>query len=233
MKYILVVGANYQKYKKNPIIRIYLNDQFLDEYELTKHQINFTDSQKIITNLDPLPDTNPYSNEIQNWKFLEFNTNKSNININFKIINQDSNYTNGFMTKTTLISFNFCYLLSEKLLTNFENIYKKFSKIKKNFSNKTIIKKYYSNDNIWPVFYNLFENCSIDFKSSNLSLTNSIITQLLLGGSGEININCVKKHGFWLPSNHPLGYKKWGYIELGRYILNKYTEIYENKRSSD
>ncbi len=46
MKYILGIGLNYKKYKKDATIKIYLNDELIEIYQLT----NNIESIKVPTN---------------------------------------------------------------------------------------------------------------------------------------------------------------------------------------
>jgi hypothetical protein len=72
--FLLGIGFNYKVYKKLPNIRIFINDKFIDEYDI--------DSTA---------------------KIYQLNVHEYQQNIKLKIKNSDSNYNNGFMTKSTLL----------------------------------------------------------------------------------------------------------------------------------
>jgi len=84
---ILCIGFYCQIYKKNPNVRIFLDNRFIDEIDI--QSINGID--------DKLPNLYFY-----HLKLLPFPINH---NIHLEVKNSDSNYNNGFMTKSTLLRF--------------------------------------------------------------------------------------------------------------------------------
>ena len=90
---ILALGFYCQIYKKRPNIRIIVDNVFIDDFDIEPH--NFEDTS------------------IPNLKFYQLNLPDDDLcehSISLQIKNDDSNYNNGFMTKSTLIKFHTCYL---------------------------------------------------------------------------------------------------------------------------
>ena len=91
---VLALGFYCQIYKKRPNVRIFINNIFIDEFDIEPH--NFRDY-----------------NSIPNLKFYQLNLldELHEHSIKLEIKNSDSNYNNGFMTKSTLIRFHTCSLV--------------------------------------------------------------------------------------------------------------------------
>jgi len=121
MQYVLGLAILCKKYKKNPIVRLFINNQFIDEFiidDTTKLfkgpaekslQINFSNKYKIFE--------------------VDENIFKNDSKIRFEIQNKDSNYVNGFMTKSTLISIECIFLIPKTLLKRYNLIWKTFYKL--------------------------------------------------------------------------------------------------------
>ena len=90
-------------YKKNPNIRIFINEQFIDEYDIESHKDE---------NLKPY---------LKVYK-LSIPAYPLNLSIKLEIKNNDSNYNNGFMTKSTLLKFYTFHLVNVIDVNNLENI---------------------------------------------------------------------------------------------------------------
>ncbi len=121
MKYLLGIGfVITQKYKKDPIARVYIDDTFIDELTLDDWQgfdklwnrdTNLWIYQRDYTNFFYKTHTKIYSKDFDHFpkKFklylLDEKQLKSKKQLKIEIQNSDSNYTNGFMTKTTMINF--------------------------------------------------------------------------------------------------------------------------------
>jgi hypothetical protein len=90
---ILALGFYCQIYKKKPNIRIFINNIFIDEFDIEPYDFE--------------------NNSVPNLKFYQLNlpNNFKEYSIKLNIKNSDSNYNNGFMTKSTLIKFHTCCLV--------------------------------------------------------------------------------------------------------------------------
>ena len=155
MKYLLGVGfVVTQKYKKDPIVRIKIDDTFLDEYTLDNCP-NYNKQWARDTNIwiyqrdyttyfhKKIQEDPPYAlfntKEVQadsqfptNFKLyvLDEDKLKSKKLLEVEVQNADSNYTNGFMTKSTLLDF-FTFLVPIPFIKFFskggEDIRKQFN----------------------------------------------------------------------------------------------------------
>ena len=122
MKYLLVLGFSCKVYKKEPRIRLFFNEQLIDEFNISNYpkSINFIRNVEKILNLKhPLE---PYAEKtiikyIKDFmpplRFYNLNIEdqlqRSHIRID--VDNNDNNYNNGFMTKSTLLQFKILSLL--------------------------------------------------------------------------------------------------------------------------
>jgi hypothetical protein len=141
MKYVLGLGFVVHKFRKNPKVRIFVDDLFIDEYEIDKHDpventlaINrlnywFPDWQaqppwpslvKIRNNgdktlLSNIPYKDPWPRQ---WKtyVLDDTTLENKTHIKLEIYNDDSDYTNGFMNRSTIVDMRHVFLLPVDLL---------------------------------------------------------------------------------------------------------------------
>lgn len=152
------------------MIRIKIDDYFIDEFNLDFNQKN----NNVISNMplseiwvnyrknyDPL---NPQSVNINRPKHLKYTLNENLIfrfyeldenfidkknqhDLYISISNDDNNYTNGFLTKSTLVSLGVVFLLPKYVLKNFINFQNKWTQNNKNFRNQqqniTDIKNFY------------------------------------------------------------------------------------------
>jgi hypothetical protein len=94
MFHILAVGFYCQIYKNKPNIRIFLNNNFIDDFFIEHHDF---------TNHSTLPNLNFYKINLLEDRHVQ--------SIKLQVTNSDSNYNNGFMTKSTLIKFHTCCLV--------------------------------------------------------------------------------------------------------------------------
>ena len=182
MSYILCLAVEGYQYKKQPLIRLFLDKKFLYEFYLqSKKSINnFTESM-VGDIRDHIFDKKYNSffkkNFLQNSSthqkilFLKKNVLSNNIHYFFfeldknqlcnskefilEIFNNDSNFTNGFLTKSTLVSIKLMYLIPKKIVKDYENFcklwedklqeeknrYKTLNDIKSSYKNKTGLQK--------------------------------------------------------------------------------------------
>ena len=138
MKYLLGLGFIVtQKYKKDPTARVYIDDTFLDELSLSDHpnckklwqrDTNIWIYQREYTTYFskrydppvPLFDRLNQDHFPKKWKLYVIDESqlKHKKQLRIEIENSDSNYTNGFMTKTTLLDF-FTFLIPCKFIKFF------------------------------------------------------------------------------------------------------------------
>ena len=145
MNYILGIGLLYKKYKKNATIRIYIDNNLIETYQLTQNvdpiEVPLTIIERIKKKFTWFnrkwfnhPDTMQNKCKIPKFlKLIEIEEEKLTGEVRIEVDNDDSNYTNGFMSKSSLIEPNFFILCPKKLLKNNgqfffefqENLYKK------------------------------------------------------------------------------------------------------------
>ena len=132
MKYILGVGILYKPYKKTCKIQIFSDDILIDEFELDK-KIKANVYKRIHPVYDP-SSLDSYKkfvehrdiNELEisgGWKscfpekvrLYEIDESILNKDIVIKIENNDNNYTNGFMTKMSMIQPRFIFIIPKNL----------------------------------------------------------------------------------------------------------------------
>lgn len=226
MKYLLGVGLFLaQKYKKNPMIRVSLDSSFLDEFELdiNSKQPNFVSNSKywggdlseknIRFNRSHhhahgdcvLPTQSPYTNCPKT--FLLYELDELSLvharNLVIDISNDDSNYTNGFMTNSTLVDPRYIFLIPVETLIHFvknsENFYNNFrSMVPDGYNNKIHIKRDRRIDigreskDRYKVFYEVCDGYPFPFKF--FWNGKALHQEYLLGGSGKLTVELDKNN---------------------------------------
>ena len=128
MKYLLLVEFLCEIYRREPKARIFLNDQLLDEFLIQQNA--GVDPWSLDKQMQVIPDhINKTIAETKNFQQLGFNNFKiyqfdmprepDHLTLKIEIKNNDNNYTNGFMTRYTLIVLKHLLLipLHEKLIS--------------------------------------------------------------------------------------------------------------------
>jgi len=128
MKYYLILGIEFQRYRKLADIHVFLDDRLIDSFYMKR------DSG--VGDMLPHVDHTWYKKYnrrhwlerddwIEIWKtrpkyFKVYCLDEKDLNNNLeiKVDNSQSNYTNGFMTKSSLIKFSMIGLVPKKLLQN-------------------------------------------------------------------------------------------------------------------
>jgi hypothetical protein len=236
MSEILFLGFACTIFKKSPLCRIYIDDTLVDEFDIphTCDKKNLQQMSTLHDNIwgDLIPE-NIYFNQILphiHIKAINFNTNnKKNIKLKIHSYVHDNNYTNGFISKTTLCSFKFCYIIDKKHIKNFQNldlILKKFHKI--NIIPKT--------KHRWHSFYDFnkkkcFENLLYFSKYNYIgNPENKRPPQShTMGGNVVLEINTRKQNSFWHSNIERKSNSLWvpGDWYTASLLANKYNE-YEN-----
>lgn len=185
MSYILSLGFKSIIYKEPAIVRIYIDDRFVDEFTVEPPRVCSEDNHSLwsdirdkfwiknYSKLDhaqkskkfPTLNTNDFFNEDLIFKTIELDssvidkTNKHKLRL--EIINANNNYTNGFMTKSTLVGLYIAHLVPKQILKEPINFINKFQdskmKIKSTQSGVGEIKSYYKYDNR-SVFFEIIGN---------------------------------------------------------------------------
>lgn len=231
MRYLLVLGFACDVYRREPRARIFVGDKLIDEFYI-QHHIN-TDTTKISNlcssrqTLEPFPFF-IFHNFIKNlaplrFYSLEIDKILNHIDLRIEIENTDSNNTNGFITKSTLIQMKACFFipLHEKLLLRLRKI-----------QNKNLITPNY----VWyrvkkNEIFNLVRN-GMWWQGKNsqmLSSDNWNLAEYKIGGNGIFTCELVKKYQI-LISKTKKSYRHHFNLFYVDYLLNKYNE-YANQRN--
>ena len=117
MKYIFGFNVGVKLYKKFPKFKIFADDRLIDELHLDESNLH---KDTYVFNKDSYPDEDKdvwYQDRFVNKKIhlYKIDGNYLNKNITIDIENNDNNYTNGFMTKSTLVYFSNIFLIPENL----------------------------------------------------------------------------------------------------------------------
>jgi hypothetical protein len=116
MKYVFGFNVGVKLYKKFPTIQIFTQDRLIDEFRLNDSHIfqefSLYDNDKRLANQPFKSLLNSVSKKI-NLYILNDECLQDDIKLVIK--NQDSNYTNGFMTKSTLVRFSHIFLMPEEI----------------------------------------------------------------------------------------------------------------------
>ena len=149
MSYVLFLGFKSSIYKKAPTIRISLDDFFLDEFvvesikndsnheDINNYQLYSNDFIKIIKKQEktnPIPPHKFYPKNLKNFfpnyeNFRIFELDKKIIEskddhkLLIEIFNNDSNYTNGFMNKSTLVALTNIHVIPKDILSNLDRFF--------------------------------------------------------------------------------------------------------------
>jgi len=160
MNNLLALSFYCKIYKKKPNIRIFFNEKFIDEYDIESCNSN---DEKV------KPYLKLYQLNLPKWPTDNF--------IKLEIKNSDSNYNNGFMTKSTLIKFHTFLLIPTN---NFENML-------------SILQHEKLHD---PKMFNLLPY-TYWTNEKNTTLTN--ILHLDIGGSGYFKCNLIRDMNMFKP----------------------------------
>ena len=234
MKYLLVVGFACEVYKKEPRARIFVGDKLIDEFYILHHKEtltpaieNFQQNRHI---LQPFSLIKEFYIQIKNFPPLRFyeidiDTTLDRTELRIEIKNSDSNYTNGFITNSTIIKLQVCYFfpLHKKFLLRFKEIKNK-NRQTQNYAWYRIYKNY---------IFNLTVN-SLHWQGKNGQIVDSgrdYLYDYYLGGDGVFTCELVKKYQILM--NKPKKTTRYNFDNtLIDYFLNKY-EQHENQRNTD
>lgn len=229
MRYLLVVGFACEVYRREPRARIFVGDTLIDEFYILPHRTSVFTSDKFFLNRYILQ---PFSvQELLNFntkdlpllKFYEIGIKKkcNRLELRIDIENNDSNATNGFLTKSTLIKLEklFFFPYSKKILSHLNQI-----KTKNRISNNYAWYKR-TKHSIFSIIRN------VKWYGNNKKLIDSSngFEKIPIGGSGYFHCELFKKYGIFItqsikPHRFHLDY------EFIDYFFNKYKQ-YVNQRN--
>lgn len=116
MKYVFGFNIGVKLHKKFPTVQVFTQDRLIDEFELddshTFQEFSLFDDDKKLANK---PFRHVFNNVSKKVNLYSLNEDCLQDNIKLVVRNKDSNYTNGFMTKSTLIRFAHIFLMPEEI----------------------------------------------------------------------------------------------------------------------
>jgi len=209
MKYLLVVGFFCNVYKVEPKVRIFLNDILIDEITVEHQDKIYSTGETHILDILPQPEFKKRFPKLLIYN-VDIDDNWKKIKLKLDIENNDSNYSNGFMTKSTLLILDCLFLLPEN-----KNLYLKF----KNWRTKKMI----SADYAWFCSHNrhLFNYATSLYWNQNER--RKLEPSECVGGSGCFECELHKKYKIFMP-DLPQPYRFNLQEQLIEYIYDKYSE---------
>ena len=231
----LILALDCKVYKKNPLVRIFINNTCVDEFDLPH---GYHDEKITLDLLDPLNSAKVKQHHIDAIHFLKiikFQSLDKNCDVEIEIINNDSNYTNGFMTKSTFIKIRYIFLLNQQELDKISNMHKSYSYSQNNFQKFYPIKKYYTDKLIYNIVWPNFSTfADLDFNgitNNDYTERKHIRNQGWLGGSGKLKFSAQRHMGIWRTTPRKLGICRLGPMHVIEKIVNKYMRD-ENIRNT-
>ena len=245
MKYILAIGIIYKKYKKPMTVTI-KSKKFIDSFIIDKdigskdhpemhsfiveEDISSKDHPLIQLKVRPSPKFYelrdlgefPYSEIPNKCYFYEIDGDAlgDKISINFDC--EDNNYTNGFMTKTSLFKLRMVSIIPKKYFKYFyksKGQHRAIERLKKR-SRKEYIK---APNSIWP-----YNRKNWIWSSANTDLNKEFINvdpnPAWLGGKMQVHIPIIKKFGVKMLD--PFSDKNYGFILSNMFCYKSIFEKY-------
>jgi len=168
-------------------------------------------------------------NENLQLRFYSFESSSDRVKINLQFKNDDSNFTNGFITHSTMISMPVCFLVSTDLLKNARKFIARWSKNSKQSKNTISnnpdprkVAKFYRKRNL------IFANCMQPGKRNFYSYYEKKNTEsFFFGGSGKIELDLSKKFNVFIEGSYAKGFMNIGQYEIAIALSDKYRQ-YEN-----
>ena len=150
MDVILSLGFLCNIFKKAPTVRLFADEYFLDEFTLkntvdkstlksllsNKDNFDFIFPKKVSNLLDPnvqMVDPQIDANvEYKFYRIKKFNLKKKDkVKVKIEFYNRDSNHTNGFITKSTMVCVPYVLITPTKIMKDITTFHKKwYQKVK-------------------------------------------------------------------------------------------------------
>ena len=231
MKCLIFLGFTANVFKKEPRVRCFLNENFLDEFTI-KHSLESNKQEK--DHIDILVPHNKFKyftdfESIGQMLIYEVDIPNDSCVLEIEVENDDNNFSNGFMTKYTWARLEYINILpvrlTDRILKTKNDI---FQKIKNRISrNPHAVKKQYVDtprlfDNLVKYTY---------FVDKNKKKIYETYCQTL-GKSGKYICECVKKFNSFIPKKlgNNVGY--WRINKRLKFLLDKYCSD-ENQRDNN
>ena len=190
MSYVLGMSFEYHRYHRPAVMRVFADNHLVHEIKLEK-DINLK-----LLNWQKLPFPLTSTNGPTNWsrvqifpeKLYLFDINEKFLkkSIRIKVINDNNNHTNGFMTENSTITFHYMFLIPSALL-QFENWKKMILSRRDPFESDDSNKKTF--------IPKIFERFDFIVKDSNNQWSGGLYKHPR-GGSFKLELPLEKKYGF-------------------------------------
>lgn len=213
MKYILVLGIIFKKYRNPAKVKIMLGGNFLDAFTLEKdylysenimsmidrewyNRMNCTHWLKLSKDKDFKKDLDPWMNMPKLFKVYHVTEQNLHGHLEIEVQNDNSDYNNGFVSKSSTVSFpiialfpsHLCRNKGEGLMKMYRRIARLFEKhVEPNFADKDLDKSAIQ----WPLVRRIYVE-----RQNNKYETSSIknFEWDKLGGSFTAKIDIKTKH---------------------------------------
>jgi hypothetical protein len=220
MEYLIGVGFFSNVYKTPPTARLFVDDICLDEWRLPhceRKQIDNDDHMMMPFTRQFMLESYKERLSTMNIYKVSLTQNKNQIPLEIEIKNNDNNYTNGFMTKNTLINLNSLFFLPY----NKDLCERLFAIYDRNAVSKNTAWYFGENSNL----FDLVNHAT--WIGENGQTVKSSISQHLrwydIGGSGRFKCTLHKKYGIYVP-RIPKFYRHMIPLDLVNCIFNKYKQ---------
>jgi len=222
MRYLLVVGFACEVYRKEPQARIFVGDRLVDEFSIPHSPSSvypaLCELKKKFHPLQPFARAPIYDRWMKNHpplKFyeLEIDGKITNLSLRIDMHNHDSNYTNGYMTRSTLIRLEACafFPLHPELLLRLQKI-KARGLISKNYAWYRTYKNF---------VFDLVQNGMCWQEANGLNITNTSVHTI--GGDGVFVCELTKKYGILMPTLARACRHHFSLL-VTNYLLDKYQQ---------
>ena len=192
MQYVLGLAILCKKYKKTPTIRLFIDNRFIDEFKvddttkLFDGPVIHAHSRKSGFENALITDGELRLSFPNKYKIFEINEKifKNDSKITFEIQNKDSNYVNGFITRSTVIAMHNIFLIPKSLLKRYKLIFKAFYKHRRIYKEEKRLQKGWSG---WP-------SAAVGRQFNKPT----IFHNSWIGDNATIEYNIQKKHGIYM-----------------------------------
>jgi len=222
MKYLLVVGLNCNVYRKEPQVRIFVGDKLIDEFNV-KHNPLTIEKDILQPKIKILQLKTHWGKSPPLLRFYEVDIDNhiDRTQIRLEVENNDNNYTNGFINKSTFLCFR-----EFSLLPADPNLYQRLLHSARKRLNSVNYAWYRRNNN----FFDLTK-CSTWIGNNAQTLKYKNFRLCTIGGSGTLSCELYKKYRILIPLiHHPYQYTM-DYVFYD-YIYDKYQQ-HANQRNTD
>lgn len=224
MRYLLVVGFACNVYQREPLARIFVGDRLVDEFVIQHHIDTFTAREEFFFknkhSLQPFP-----QHEISNMCIetfpplqmyeLEMYDDLYQVKLRIEIENEDSNYSNGFMTASTLIQLQVCHFfpMDQTLIGRLRAIMTK-NRFTENYAWYRSTKS------------SIFDlaRAGICWHGKNGEKIYNNTQGYNIGGSGNFVCGLEKKYGIFIPKLACPHRYNLPNVEIMNFLHNKYTQ---------